>query len=1001
MAAADDAAAPAQANSSPLASKQQPRPQNIKAAAAAEAARIREKRQLADRRERAKRLRALEAERHAERDRLQDLNVEIRQEKEDARQRRDEAKESVALLARKARLAQEKRRKKLEQATKTREEETHSRTVELQAKRKAEAEWAARNVARQEAESDHRAKVWAERTEIEMRWTQTMDEEHISVARQRALEVAESAAKAREEWEQLLTQKRAVAVDEKKQTRADIQAQREQAQADQEESNRLAYEQLKAEEELKRIKAEEDRAKAAEERRKRREEARKAAEEARDQVAADAQWAASERLLEKDGNKQQREAVEKYHRDQRQARIFGEKIHTERLRQSTVRLHQREQAQAFELGLSKQAGAIFLPLRLPNPVVNSPHETEIATGNRSLAAAAAPQSEPSPTRAGAVQQEASGLSFGGWSHDGAATDDGIASPSADGKEQLAPPVPETSESLEPPESGSATTSEQPPAAAADREQQQSAVKLDSSQASMLSQTSVGSTMSRRLAGQMAPRNPNINPPAVTITPRQRQLAEESKSDRRKRLNANRMESSAITATQAELLRYKSNSEWKGWKAPRPPSPTTEEPDGGAAAEFTAWPVSPSETDADTIPASPRAQEAAAESAAAEAAAAESAAAEAAAAEAAAAEAAAAEAEQAPNPDQDKSSVDTTKADKSADETAAVATPAPAPASASSSLVSRMECLEQGIEYRPLKPPALRLPSAAPDEPPVPSPASHLGAGLFTTDAEPGPSNALAPELSEEQLQQQQQPVGPRSITAQNPRRSVAAAIASERSAVLNERKTTGLAPGPRRTLRPVVTRGSTPRTSARQALTGTPSAPNSDAMRAARVVLAEEWRNKAFVPAPQVHLDALPPLKQRSGLGSSGPQPQSPNSSGWHGGCGDWLKSTGNTLRAPAFDTAGRQSPVADGPVPSHHLPVVADLWPRPPPKPRVQATKVRRLHATTPRAGSGRYRDKSRSVASVAQTERGIGYAPEPIMGSAISIPAASNRVAAAVSAR
>lgn len=472
----------------------------------------------------------------------------------------------------------------------------------------------------------------------------------------------------------------------------------------------------------------------------------------------------------------------------------------------------------------------------------------------------------------------------------------------------------------------------------------------------------------------------------------------------------REESNAIVATQAELLRYKSNSERKkgsGWKAPRPPSspsvdalgdpqetPVGAERSLGSAAaapgpeegeELEGWAndrAGGSLHETDDIPASAPAVDTAKEEEHAPAAVdakAEQEPVAAAAAAAAPEETAASANAVVPEPE----------AAAAAEYTAAVADQHTAPA-------SRMTCLEQGIEYRPLKPPALILPSAEVEQPLTPaSPAAHPGAGLFATDTEPGPSNAVnAP--SPTAFEMGASSAGPRSLTMESPR-SVAAVIATERSAVAQERTTVGIQPPVRRTLRPVELRGSTPRSAARRTLAGTPSTPNIDAMRAARVVLADEWRTKTF-GAPGAQLaEALPRLhsaQKQPLLGASGVRLSAPNTSGWHGGCGDWRVSSGPDIGMPAFDT-GRRSPVGELVEPKH-LPVVAALWPKPPPKSRVQATKARKQQANAAvyaeGSGGSLFSEGSRgAVASVVQSARGPLASPdllEHVTGRSVRAP-------------
>eukprot|EP01043_Picozoa_sp_COSAG02_P065107 COSAG02_NODE_9722_length_2132_cov_1.774717_2_plen_486_part_01 len=475
---------------------------NVKAEAAAEIARIREARRVAERRAREGRRVALRREREEERGRLEGRNVECRQEKEDARYRRLEAKERVALLARKERVAKERRRTKLQQMAAEHEIDVQTRTEQLLEKRRGEAERAAKNTARQEAESDLRAQLAVERSEIDMRWSDSLVDEHVSVARQRALDTAKSAAKAKREWDQLLTARRTAAAKEKRTTREEIQAQRDQEQRDQVETNRLTFEKLKADEELKRVTAEEAKARIAKERRDRREEARKAAAEHKVNLAKDAQWAASERQMEKDSQKQQRAAMEKHHREDRQRRIFGEKLHTERLRLSTRKLHQTEQAQAFENGLRKKEERFGQPT---------------AAHRRAHADAQAMQ-HSAPVDGSEIQPEASSLSVSGWSHDS-----GLESTPADGDEQQLAPPPAVAPEL--PSSGGAVGDQSVPATELESTAGKAdAMQPESSQVSALSQTSLGSKSVRSQASQWLASNPNLNPPAVTITPRQRKLA---------------------------------------------------------------------------------------------------------------------------------------------------------------------------------------------------------------------------------------------------------------------------------------------------------------------------------------------------------------------------------------------------------------------------------------------------------------------------------------------
>lgn len=887
---------------------------NVKAKAAAEMVRIRNAQRDEERQVRAGRKEALRREREVERARLEELNVDLRQEREDARYRRLEAKERIALLARKERFEKQRRRTKLQQMATAHEVDVQTRTEQLLAKRRGEAERAAQNIARQEAESDLRAQLAAERSEVDMRWSDSLHSEQVSVARQRALDAATAAAKAKREWDQLLTTRRTAAAEEKRQTRVEIQAHREQEQRDQEETNRLAYEKLRADNELKRVTAEEDKARIATERRERRDEARKAAAERKGNLAKDVQWAASERQIEKDAKTKQRAVIQKHFHEDRQRRIFGEKLQTARMQLFTQKLHQHEKTQAFENGLRKKEERFGQPTAVPRHT-----DTDAPAMQHSA-----------PMSGSEIQQEASALSFGGWSHDS-----GLELTEADGDEQQPAPLPEL------PKSASAIcnqseslTEAQSTAGSADT------LQPESSRASALSQTSLDSKSMRSQASRWLASNPNLNPPAVTITPRQRKLAEETKSDRGKRLDANREEASAIVAIQAELLRYKSNSEWKGWKAPRPVSPTSGSATHNLSPGVNAEPkadreLSVSESPlgtADMSRASPKGSTAEAESSV----------------DTDLADnnpgQANTDPEKATHPNQAESVLEAEAPGEPVPETTSVPGPT---TEAHQSAVSRMVSLEQGIEYQ-LQPPVLKLPVATLNEPPEPSFAVHLGAGLFTTDAEIGPSNALVPQLSEEELHLQQ-PVGPKSYTSANPR-SVAAAIATERSAILQTRSTSGLTQPPRRTLRPVVAGGLTPRSAARLNLIASPSTPKNDAMHAARIVLAKEWRRASSRGkddgVAQPHLQPLPRPKQSSaGL---------PNSSGWHGGCGDWLNSTGNVVRKPAFDP-GLQPPDAERPVQSAYLPVLANTWPKPPPKPRVEAAKLlRRVHAHTARAQYG-----------------------------------------------
>lgn len=906
------------------------------AAAAAEAVRIRAEQQQYDRHSRAQRLEALRLQRDVEAERLEELTVEIRQAQDDARYRRLEAIERVALEARKAKLAKEKRREVLEQMATAHEAEMQARTGQLQAKRASEADQAAKKLVRQEAESDLRAQLSFQWNEIDQRWTQTVNEEHISVARERALEVSKSALQAKRDWEQLLTTRRNAAAKEKKQTRAKIQERREQERQDQEKSNRLAYEKLKADEELRRITAEEHKARTAQERRERREEARKATEEQKATRSKDVQWVASERQVEKDSKKQQRAAMLKHHQEHRQRRIFDEKLHTEKMRLSTAQLHEMEQIQAFNNGLRKKARRVREPMVGPGISSSLGDINEEAARERRTDTAAQPMqyAEPSqPKGTSEIRPESSILSVAGWSHDSGYS---TTVPKDDSTGDQSCPAVEHQPTVANTDGNDAVQPETKQVSL-----KSSAVQPEASQVSTCSQTSLGSSRSTRSnVGHRAPPNPNRNPAAVTITPRQRQLAAESKLDRRKRLAANRQESSAIVAAQAELLKYKSNSEWKGWKAPRPVSPTDN--------EVSAWSVGASESLPDT--ASRNAMKAA----------------------------------------QPQSKQDSNVGNGEAENATSTEDTAPAPnvevlkeqvstsivpipPAETQSGVSRMACLEQGIEYRPLQPLALKLRAAAPEEPCTPLPAAHPGAGLFTTDVERGPSNAVAPEVSEEELHLQQ-PVGPRSLSCLNPR-SVAAAIATERAAVVQGRKTSGFAQPSRQTLRPVVdARSSTPRTAAPQILVGTL---DTNARHAARIVLAEEWRGKSLCDTASIQspkaIEPLPLPKQSSaGL---------PNSSGWHGGCGDWLKSTGKTINKPTFDT-GRQSPLAEGPASGTHLPVVADVWPKPPPKPRVQAAKLLRrtqgprTSIDSPRRRVEQVQTERACHGDLAATERQVGGA-------------------------
>lgn len=822
--------------------------ENMGAATAAEIARIREQRRRDERHSRAQRLEALRQQRHDEQVRLESLNVEIRQEKEDARYRRLEEKERAALQARKATLAKQQRRTKLEQMAAAHEVNVQARTEKLLAKRKKEAERAAQNMARQEAESDLRAQGAVQRTEIERQWSDTLDAEHVSVARQRALDAAQSAAQAKRDWDQLLSARRAAAAEEKRQTRAEIWAYREQERQDQE-TSRLAYVKLKADEEVRRITAEEGKARMIQERRERREEAQKAAAEQKALVANDEHRAISGRQVEKDGKKQQRAAMEQRHREDRQRRILGEKLHTERLRLTMNKLYQSETAQAFENGLRKKEERFGQPSATQRPTMQ--HATP-----------------SSPISAREIQPEES---FGAWSEDEATVNDGIDSAPANGDDRG--PKQSLSAALELPNGGSAAGDQSYPgtelqSTVATKHHETHGVLPQSSRLSALSQTSLGSRSITSHASRLHG-NPNSNPPAVTITPR-----------------------------------------GVAWRVSEYPS--------GTSAMVPVSPKSSSVAEAESPVGKPLMDEG--------------------------------------------SELDDTGANKATDpdQTAPVVAATLEQASTTSAVPpaltdaqSRMACLEQGIEYRPLKPPVMKLPAAALDPPPRRSVVTHPGgAGLFATDAEIGPSNALPRRASQEELYLQQ-PAGPRSFTTPTPR-SIAAAIAAERSAVLQERTTSGLARLPRRTLCPVDARGLlTPRSPARLTLDARQQF--SSALKhvvQARIVLAAEWQTNAFAEqeggVARPGLEPLPRPKQSSA--------KFPNSRDLDGGC-------------------GRQSAVAAQPVPNIHLGIVPNpapkQRPKPPPKPpvqpRVQAAKqLRRIQP--PRTDEGSHGRVLR-----AHTERGL----------------------------